>query len=77
MPPFGWKKIRPGPGELLNAEQVELLAELAVVALLGLFEPLQVLFELFRREERGAIDALHPMVLLVALPIGAERWRAV
>ena len=71
MPPLGWKKIRPGPGQLLDAEQIELLAELAMVALLGLFEPLEVLVELLLREERRAVDALHLVVLLVALPVGA------
>ena len=33
-------------GEFLDAEQVELLAELAMVALLGFFELLQVLVEI-------------------------------
>ena len=46
MPPLGWKKIRPGPGQFLDAEQVELLAELAVVALLGLLDLLEVLVQL-------------------------------
>ena len=45
MPPLGWKKINPGPGKLLNTEQIQLLAKLAMVALLRFFETLQVLFE--------------------------------
>ena len=62
---------QPGPGELLDAEQIELLAELAVVALLGLFEPLEVFVQILLREERGAVDALQLLVVLVALPVRA------
>ena len=36
---------QPRAGQFLDAEQVEFLAELAVVALLGLFDLLEVLFE--------------------------------
>ena len=46
---LGMEEDQARAGELLNAEQIEFLAELAVVALLGLFEPLQVLFQLLRR----------------------------
>ena len=42
-----------------------------MVALLGLFEPLQVRLELLLAEEGGAVDALQHLVLLVAAPVGA------
>ena len=68
---LGMEEDQPGPGQFLNAEEVELLAELAVVALLGLFDLLEVLFQVLLGEERGAVDALELLVLLVALPVGA------
>ena len=69
--PFGVEEDQPRPGEFLDAEEVELLAQLAVVALLGLFELGQIVVELFLGEERRAVDALQLRVLLVAFPIGA------
>ena len=68
---LGMEEDQAGPGEFLDAEQVELLAELAVVALLGLFQPLQVLVQFLLGEEGGAVDALQLLVVLVALPVGA------
>ncbi len=44
--------------EFLNAEEVELLAEDAMVALGGFFESREVRVKIFLREERGAVDAL-------------------
>jgi hypothetical protein len=50
--------------------QLEFLAELAVIALLGLGQVLeQVLIEFFLGEEAVAVDALHRGVLGVALPV--------
>jgi hypothetical protein len=46
----------------MKPEQAELAAELAVIALLRFFDPLQVRLQLACREERGAIDALHRLV---------------
>jgi hypothetical protein len=59
------------PGQILNAEQVQLRTELAVVALLRLFDLVQVLFEFLLGEERRAIDALALPVVLVAFPVRA------
>ena len=59
------------PGQLLDGEQIELLAQHAMVALLGLFELVEVVVEVLLGEERGAVDALQLRVLLVAEPIGA------
>ena len=52
-----------------EAEQVELDAELAVVAALGLFDQLQVAVERLLRLPRGAVDALQAGVVLVAAPV--------
>ena len=71
MPPLGWKKIRPGTGEFLDAEKIELLAQLAMVALLGFLELGEVFVEFLLGEPGGAVDALQLAVVLVALPIGA------
>ena len=57
--------------ELGEHEQLELLAELAVVAGAGLLEPLEVLGELLLRRERGAVDAGEHLALGVAAPVGA------
>ena len=47
------EKDQAGTGELLNAEQVELFAQLAVVALLGFFDLLEVRFRSFA--EKNAV----------------------
>ena len=56
---------------LVEHEELELFAELAVVALLRLFEQLQVLVERCLRRERRAVDALEHRVALVAAPVRA------
>ena len=58
MPPFGWNTARPGADLVGEREEVELDTELAVVALLGLLEPVQVLGERVLALPRGAVDAL-------------------
>ena len=79
--PFGQPERRAGR-ELGEHEQVELLAELAVVARAGLLEPLEVLVELVLGRERGAVDAGEHLAVGVAAPVGAgdagelERLRA-
>ena len=60
-----------GAGDLVEAEEVELLAELAVVALLGLLDALEVGVEVLLREPRGAVDALEHRAVGVAAPVGA------
>ena len=68
---LGMKEDQPGTGQLLDAEQVKFLAELPVIAFLGFFELGEILVELFVGEERGAVDALELLIVLVAFPIGA------
>ena len=68
---LGMEEDQPGAGEFLNAEKIELLAELAVVALLRLFELVEVLVKVFFREPGSAVDALELLVFLVAFPVGA------
>src|SRR4051795_9337813 len=52
-------------------EEVELHAELAVVALARLLEPFEIGLEISLRIERGAVDAGELLVLLVAAPVRA------
>ena len=61
---------------LREREQVELGAQLAVVAALGLLEPLQVRLEVVLGRPRGAVDPGQLRVLLVAAPVGAARRRS-
>ena len=55
----------------VEAEQVEVSAELAVIALLRLGPPPQVLIELFLGRPDRAVDPLEHRPLLVAAPVGA------
>src|ERR1035441_8004977 len=68
---LGMEEDESGAGEFLDAEEVKLLAQLAVVALLGLFDLFEVGVEILGGEEGGAVDALELLVVLVALPDNA------
>ena len=57
----------------VEAEEVQVAAQLAVVALLRLLDPPQVLIELLLRLPDGAVDALEHRPLLVTAPVGARR----
>ncbi len=61
----------PLPDFLIDVEEAELAAELAVVALFRLLEALEVFVELGLVLEGGAVDALQLRVLVVALVEGA------
>jgi hypothetical protein len=52
-------------------EEVQLLAQLAVVALFRLFQHVQVLLLVFLLGPGGAVDTLQHFVLAVAAPVGA------
>ena len=62
----------PRAGFLVDGVQVELLAQLAVIALLDLLQALQVRIQIRLRFPRGAIDALEHLVLFVSAPVGAR-----
>ena len=59
-------------GLALQMEQVHLGAELAVVALGGLFEPDQMLVQLLLVEPAGAVNAAEHRFGLIAAPIGTR-----
>jgi hypothetical protein len=56
---------------LVDVEQVQLAAQLAVVALFGLFQHVQVLRQLVLAGPGRAVDALQHLVAVVAAPVGA------
>ena len=56
----------------LEVKQIELAAELAVVALLGFLDLLQIEVEVFLLRERRAVDARQHRIVAVAAPIGAR-----
>src|SRR5688500_7257281 len=56
----------------VEGEQVELAAQLAMVALLRLLDAPEVPIQLFLRFPRRAIDALEHRPRLVAAPVGAR-----
>ena len=53
----------------LHVQEVELLGELAVVALLGFLEAMQIGVEVFLLRPRGAVDALQHRVFRIAAPV--------
>ena len=68
--PFGMPEHR-ARRLFLEVEQVEILADAPVVALLGLFEAVQVFREILVVEPGGAVDALEHLVARIAAPVGA------
>ena len=69
---LGVKEDQPRTGQFLDAEQIELLAQLAMVALLGFLQLGEILVEILLAEKRRAVDALQLRVLLVAFPVRAR-----
>ena len=70
--PLPSQKAAPG-AHWVKREQAELLADLAVVALLRFLDLMQVLLEIVFLEERRAVDPLHRLVARVALPVRVRR----
>jgi hypothetical protein len=60
---------QPRPGEILDREQVQLLAQHAMVTLLGFFDLVEVIVEVFLREKRSAVNALQLRILFVSQPV--------
>ena len=68
--PLGCQKTMPGR-LFLRVEEIEVLGELAVVALLGLLQHVQVGVLVFLARPGGAVDPLEHLVAGVAAPVGA------
>ena len=69
--PLGLPENEPGADFVADGEQLEFLAEAAMIALLGLFEVVEVFLEVLLVEEGGAIDALQHIAFFVTAPVGA------
>ena len=69
---LGMPEDEAGAGFFLNAEEVELDAELAMVAALGFFKTVQMFVQLFLREESHGVNALELGIAFLALPVGAR-----
>src|SRR5213594_562212 len=68
---LGMPENQAGAGLFLNTEQVELDAELAMIAALGFLDAVQMLVQLFLREESDRVNALKLRIAFLALPVGA------
>ena len=68
--PLGHPEDQARADQRRDREQAQLLAELAVVALLGLLDLGEVGVEVLLVEEGGAVDALEHLAVGVALPVG-------
>ncbi len=55
-------------------EQIQPLADDAVIALAGFFEQVDIVLELLRRLPSRAVDARQLLALLVAAPVGTRRF---
>ena len=71
--PFGVPEHHAG-AFFLEVKQVELAPELAMVALFGFLDLLQVRVEVFLLGERRAVDARQHRIVAVAAPIGAGHF---
>ena len=69
---FGVPEDQARPGLVLDAEQIQILAEAPMVAPLRLLELVEVSVELFLAEEGRSVDALERVRVLVALPVRAR-----
>ena len=73
--PAGSQSGKPGPTSVVEGEELQFLAELAVVALLRLLQHREVFVELGLVLESGAVNALQLRILLVAFVISARHVR--
>ena len=71
QPALGVPENQSRPGQFLDAEKIQLCAEAAMVAALGLFEFVQVFVELRFFYEARAVNPLHLRIAFVPLPVCA------
>jgi len=68
---LGMPENQAGAGFFLDAEEVELRAEFAMITAFGFFEAVQILVQLFLREKSGGINALELRIAFLAFPVSA------
>src|SRR5215472_1913948 len=69
---LGMPEDEAGAGLVLNAEEIEFRAEAAMIAALGLFKLVEIIFEFFLIDEAGTVNPLHLRILFVAFPVGTR-----
>ncbi len=69
--PLGSQSGRPGPNLFVEDEDLQLTAQFAMIALLGLFQHVEMLLEFLLVAPGRAVDALQHRVVLIAAPVGA------
>src|SRR6202035_6076348 len=60
-----------GAGFVLNAEEIELDSQAAMIAALGFFKAMEIFVKLGLREKACAVHALQLRVAFLTLPVGA------
>ena len=68
---FGMEKRHAG-GLFVKTEQIQLLAQLAVVAFFGLFQKMQVCFELLFVKKGRTVYPLQLRIALIGPPVGTR-----
>src|SRR4029077_12315110 len=71
QPALGMPKDEAGAGFVLDAKEVQLGAELAMIAALGFFEAMEIFVQLLLREEACRVNALQLRIAFLAFPVGA------
>src|SRR5260370_16529306 len=61
-----------GAGFVLNAEEVQLGAELAMIATLGFFQAMKIFVQLLLCEEAGGVNAPQLRVSFLPFPVSAR-----
>ena len=69
---FGMPEDEAGAGFVLDAEEFELGAKLAMIAALGFLEAMEIFVQLFFCKEAGGINALELRIAFLAFPVGAS-----
>src|SRR5918997_300086 len=68
---LGQEERYPGPDLRREGKELQVFADLAMVASPSLFQPVQVRFEFFLRRPGGAVDASEHRVAFVPAPVGS------
>jgi len=68
---LGLPENETGADLVLNGEKLKLFAKFAMIAFLGLFQGVEVFLQRFLVIERGAVNTLKHIVILIATPIGS------
>src|SRR5271169_4248026 len=68
-PALGMPENQSRPRQFLNREQIKLLPDHAMIALLGFLDLLQMRIKILLREKRSPVNALQLRILLIPQPV--------